>query len=251
LPRARPAATADRPDGLAVEPLAGEADGQTLARQVYRTLEGRILAGDWLPGTRVSLRSLAGSLDTSMQPVREAVGRLVAASALELRPGRAISVPEMTRSLADEIWSMRLLLEGEAAARFAARRQSEETRAEAARALFGHTRALRQLRYGVDLAPTMRALMAWIGDLAEGSGSPILTDAILRLRLRVAPFFAEALSVALPHDDEFLQFTVHIQDELVLAIAAGDAEAARHLRCADMRSFQRYLYSRKGWSLAP
>ncbi len=217
----------------------------TLAHQVYRALEARILDGDWLPDTRVSLRSLATSLDTSMQPVREAVGRLVAASALEMRPGRAIRVPPMTRELADEIWSMRLLLEGEAAARFAARRRPEE-----ARALFEHTRALRRLRYGLDLKPTMQALMAWIGDLAQGCGSPILIEEILRLRLRFAPFFAEALSVEVPHDEEFLQFTVHIQDELVLALEAGDAAAARHLRCADMRSFQRYLYSRKGWSLA-
>jgi GntR family transcriptional regulator, colanic acid and biofilm gene transcriptional regulator len=218
----------------------------TLARQVYRQLEARILDGEWLPGTRVSLRSLATSLDTSMQPVREAVGRLVAASALEMRPGRSIRVPPITRELADEIWSMRLLLEGEAAARFAARHRPAE-----ARALFGHTRALRALDYGLDLQPTMQTLMAWVGDLASGSGSPILVDAILRLRLRFAPFFAETLSVDLPHDAEFMQFTVHIQDELVLAIEAGDAAAARHLRCADMRSFQRYLYSRKGWNLAP
>lgn len=221
-------------------------DSPTLAHQVYRELEARILDGEWLPDTRVSLRSLATSLDTSMQPVREAVGRLVAASALEMRPGRAIRVPPMTRELADEIWSMRLLLEGEAAARFAARSRPDETRP-----LFGHTAALRALNYGVDLVPTMRLLMVWNADLARGSGSPILIDAIARLRLRYAPFLAEALSVDLPHDAEFLQFTLHIQDELVLAIEAGDAAAARHLRCADMRSFQRYLYSRKGWNLAP
>lgn len=229
-------------------PLRLEPEGQspTLAHQVYRELEGHILDGEWLPGTRVSLRGLATSLATSMQPVREAVGRLVAASALEMRPGRAIRVPPMTPALADEIWSMRLLLEGEAAARFAARSRPEETRP-----LFGHTQALRALNYGVDLQPTVRVLMAWNADLARGSASPILIDMIARLRLRFAPFLAEALSVDLPHDAEFLQFTLHIQDELVLAIEAGDAAAARHLRCADMRSFQRYLYSRKGWSLAP
>jgi GntR family colanic acid and biofilm gene transcriptional regulator len=247
LPRSVPSVLELPPDERVFELDPDHAGGSpTLAHQVYRQLEARILDGDWLPGTRVSLRGLATSLDTSMQPVREAVGRLVAASALEMRPGRAIRVPPMTRALADEIWSMRLLLEGEAAARFAARHRPEE-----ARALFTHTRVLRRLRYGLDLTPTMQALMAWIGDLAQGCGSPILIEAILRLRLRFAPFFAEALSVEMPHDEEFLQFTVHIQDELVLALEAGDAAAARHLRCADMRSFQRYLYSRKGWSLAP
>ena len=214
----------------------------TLARQVYQELESRILDGQWLPNTKVSLRTLAISLNTSMQPIREAVGRLVAASALEMTPGRAIRLPPLDRGLADEIWSMRMLLEGEAAARFAARQRPEE-----ARRLFEHTRTLRSFRYGIDLQPTMRAIMAWNKDLAEGSASPILIETVSRLRLRYAPFVADALSLDVPFEEEFLHFTLHIQDELVLAIESGDAAAARHLRCADLRSFQRYLYSRKGW----
>jgi DNA-binding GntR family transcriptional regulator len=221
---------------------AGTDETPTLARQVYQELESRILDGQWLPNTKVSLRTLAISLNTSMQPVREAVGRLVAASALEITPGRAIRVPPLDRGVADEIWSMRLLLEGEAAARFAARQRAEE-----AHRLFDYTRSLRSFRYGIDLQPTMRVIMAWNRDLVEGSASPILIEMVSRLRLRYAPFLADALSLDLPFDEEFLQFTLHIQDELVLAIESGDAAAARHLRCADLRSFQRYLYSRKGW----
>src|SRR3978361_330171 len=49
----------------------------TLAHQVYQQLEVRILNGEWLPNTKVSLRKLALSLETSMQPVRDAVGKLV------------------------------------------------------------------------------------------------------------------------------------------------------------------------------
>jgi GntR family colanic acid and biofilm gene transcriptional regulator len=49
-------------------------------------------------------------------------------------------------------------------------------------------------------------------------------------------------------DEEFLTFILHIQDELLLAIKTGDVAAARYLRCADLRSFQRYLYERIGWS---
>jgi GntR family colanic acid and biofilm gene transcriptional regulator len=219
-----------------VDRRTGPDEFPTLARQVYQELESRILDGQWLPNTKVSLRTLAISLNTSMQPVREAVGRLVAASALEITPGRAIRVPPLDRGVADEIWSMRLLLEGEAAARFAARQRAEE-----ARRLFDYTRSLRSFRYGIDLQPTMRVIMAWNRDLVEGSASPILIEMVSRLRLRYAPFLADAF------DEEFLQFTLHIQDELVLAIESGDAAAARHLRCADLRSFQRYLYSRKGW----
>lgn len=220
-----------------------EIDTTTLAQQVYADLESRMLGGELLPGDRVSLRGLAASLGTSMQPVREAVGRLVAVHAFEVTPNRSIRVPPMDRAKADDIWAMRLLLEGEAAARFAERHQADE-----ARSLFIYSQTMRAIRYGIDLEPTMRALMSWNQGLAAGSGSPLLIENIARLRLRYAPWLAMALSVPRDFDEPFMQFTLHIQDELVLALEAGDAAAARHLRCADLRSFQRYLYARLDWN---
>ena len=218
-----------------------EGDDITLGQQVYQDLEARLLAGELLPGTKVTLRKLAIELATSMQPVREAVARLVAASALEMTANRSIRVPLLDRALADEIWSMRLLMEGEAAARFAARQVPEE-----AQRLFAPTRRMRTT-LGTHTIPTMKAMMVWNRGLAQGSASPLLIEMIRGLHLRYAPFLAYVLGVDRPHDQEFLQFTLHIQDELVLAIEAGDAAAARHLRCADLRSFQRYLYSRIDW----
>lgn len=214
----------------------------TLGQQIYGQLERKILHGEWLPNTKVSLRTLALSLNTSMQPVREALGRLVAASALEMTPGRAFRVPSLDRQVVDEIWSLRLLLEGETAACCARRAKEIDTRQ-----IGLHSRAVRNFLYGRDLQATMSAVMAWNTDLIMGSGSPILIDIVMRLCLRYAPFMAYALSTTAPHDEKFLQFTLHIQDELVMAIEAGDAPGARHLRCADIRSFQRYLYDRIGW----
>jgi GntR family transcriptional regulator, colanic acid and biofilm gene transcriptional regulator len=221
-----------------LERLVRAGERGTLAQQAYRELESRIRTGQWLPNTKVSLRTLAQSLKTSMQPVRDAVGRLVAASALEMVPGRSIRVPVLTRKQADEIWSMRLLLEGEAAAR----KPGAEVRL-----LFEHTRTLRSLRYGIDVEATMRSLMDWNDDLRRGLDAPILLDMISRIYLLSAPFIAQAFTMPVPHGENFVQFTIQIQDELILAIEQGDAEAARHLRCADLRSFQRYIYSRHGW----
>ena len=45
----------------------------TLGQQIYQQLESKLLLGEWLPNTKVTLRTLALSLNTSMQPVREAV----------------------------------------------------------------------------------------------------------------------------------------------------------------------------------
>lgn len=226
-----------------VEPAGRIAETSTMAHQIYSDMEANILDGSWPPETKMSLRKLAKSLNTSMQPVREAVGRLVSASALEITRSRSIRVPRLSREQADEIWGLRLLLEGEAAARFAARNRPDE-----ARRLYRHTLALREHFRDRDVRASMRRIMEWNCDLTDGSGSPILVEMVMRLRLRYAPFIAETLAMNVPDDKEFLQFTLHIQDELVLAIEEGDSAAARHLRCADLRSFQRYLYSRRGWT---
>jgi DNA-binding GntR family transcriptional regulator len=226
-----------------VEPAGRIAETSTMARQIYSDMEANILDGSWPPETKMSLRKLAKSLNTSMQPVREAVGRLVSASALEITRSRSIRVPRLSREQADEIWGLRLLLEGEAAARFAARNRPDE-----ARRLYRHTLALREHFRDRDVRASMRRIMEWNCDLTDGSGSPILVEMVMRLRLRYAPFIAETLAMNVPDDKEFLQFTLHIQDELVLAIEEGDSAAARHLRCSDLRSFQRYLYSRRGWT---
>ena len=93
-------------------------DNKTLGQQVYRYLHDRIMSGLLLPGAKLTLRGLAEETGTSVQPVREAVSRLAAEAALELTPNRSIRVPLLERDQIDELWSMRVLLEGEAAARF-------------------------------------------------------------------------------------------------------------------------------------
>ena len=98
----------------------------TLGQQVYRRLYDRLMSGALLPGAKLTLRGLAEELGTSMQPIREAVSRLAAEGALELAPNRLIRVPCFSRAQTDELWSMRVLLEGYAAALFATRAESDE-----------------------------------------------------------------------------------------------------------------------------
>ncbi|WGF89550.1 GntR family transcriptional regulator [Marinivivus vitaminiproducens] len=220
----------------------GSQDSATLGRQVHQAIEERLLTGRLLPGTKVSLRGLAQDLGTSMQPVREAVSRLVAASALEFTSSRVIRVTTLDWRQASDLWAMRLLLEGEACAQFAERRVRDE-----AERLFANTERMRALDFGADLHHTMSAILDWNLDLARGASSPLLVDTIMTLRVRFAPTIALALSRPEPFDPVFRDFTLHIQDELIMAIVAGDAASARHLRCADLRSFQRYLFERLNW----
>lgn len=78
-------------------PLRRSADAppETLGHRAYERLCDMITAGALTPGATLSLREVAGALDISMTPVREAVSRLAAAGALVIKPGRAAAVPQM------------------------------------------------------------------------------------------------------------------------------------------------------------
>lgn len=138
---------------------------------------------------------------------------------------------------------MRLLLEGEAAARFA-------TAASAADAFrLDHLNRQLAAAYGADDADAViRAVQAWGLTLAAGAHSPLFEATIVNLRLRAAPHITQALRTSAPEDRAFIAFTVHVQDELVLAVRGREAERARVLRQADLITFQRYLYRRLGWT---
>lgn len=101
---AAPAASrvARRPARLASPPM---------SQKVYGTLRRMLMAGGFRPGESVSLRTLAGRLDTSAMPVREAVNRLIAEQALQMLPNRQVIVPRMTRARFAELARLRVALE--------------------------------------------------------------------------------------------------------------------------------------------
>ena len=74
------------------------------------------MAGAFEPGSELTLRSVAGALGTSFMPVRDAMRRLVAERALEMRPSRTIAIPVLSGDEFLELRRIRLLLEGEAVA---------------------------------------------------------------------------------------------------------------------------------------
>ncbi len=85
--------------------------------QIYRLLRERILFGGFDPGRPVTLRGLAGELDVSPMPVREAVRRLMAERAIEMHGNRRVSVPAMSRDKFEQIVFARSRIEPELAAR--------------------------------------------------------------------------------------------------------------------------------------
>lgn len=102
-------------------------DDTSLRSQVYDWLRDALTAGRFTPGQKLSFRFIAGSLGVSLTPVREAIRRLVAEGALEMRPSRSVRVPLMTRDRILELRDIRLAVEGLAAEKAAALATREQT----------------------------------------------------------------------------------------------------------------------------
>ncbi|MDR3464839.1 MAG: GntR family transcriptional regulator [Xanthobacteraceae bacterium] len=97
------------------------AERETLNDRVYRELKTSIMEGRFKPGAVLTLRTVSDALGTSMMPVRDAMRRLVSERALEVRPSRKIALPVLNAEQFLELRRIRMLLEGEAAARAAER----------------------------------------------------------------------------------------------------------------------------------
>ncbi len=85
----------------------------------YVQIKRRIVQGELPPGAPLSEAKLAVLLRTSRTPVREALSRLIEERYVERVPGRGYSVAPITIDLVQNIFVVRRLLEGWAAARAA------------------------------------------------------------------------------------------------------------------------------------
>ena len=87
----------------------------------YDTLRQGILDGTYAQGTRLGETDLADSLGVSRTPVREALRRLGSEGLLATLPNKGARVRTWTAGELGDIFDLRALLEGHAAARAAAR----------------------------------------------------------------------------------------------------------------------------------
>lgn len=85
--------------------------GDVLHEAVYSAIRESLMDGRFAPGRSFTLRGLAEVFGTSLMPVRDALKRLVAEHALEMRPNRSVVLPHMSRPRFQEILQIRLSLE--------------------------------------------------------------------------------------------------------------------------------------------
>ena len=79
-----------------------------------------LMNGYFQPGQPGTVKSISSLLGTSVMPAREAMNRLIAEGALELRANRSVIVPVLSRQEFNELVELRVNAESRAAAQAAA-----------------------------------------------------------------------------------------------------------------------------------
>jgi DNA-binding GntR family transcriptional regulator len=202
-----------------------------LQEQLYQRIREGLLAGRFQPGERLKIRDLAAQWGSSPMPVRAALQRLVAEGALEGEPQRSVRVPAMTRERYQNIFQVRLGLEG-LAVELATPRLTPADLA-----------VLRDCVARMDLAIEQRQVQAYLDansqfhlHLYSACGNPVLLRSIESLWLQIGPFFNRLFTGA----DLSLRLN-DFHEEAFAAIEAGDAKAARQFMEQDLLYFARFL----------
>lgn len=190
--------------------LAGASNHRTLAERAFAALHEAIVTGVFAPGDRLPIEDLAGPLQMSPMPVREALRRLHAAGLVENIPHRGARVTEMSVDDLREVYEARLELEP-LAVRHAAARFTDEHAAKAAAALERHVRAYRR----GDVNDTFTAHTAFHFALYRAGGSRWLLRLITplwessqRYRLALPPRYRRALEERRSEHERILQACV-------------------------------------------
>jgi GntR family colanic acid and biofilm gene transcriptional regulator len=226
-----------------IDPLIARAvHPRTLAEQAYAQLKNALIVGGFAPGQRLPLRSLCTQLGTSITPIREALLRLTAASALEGYAHRAIRVPVLTRADLDELKYLRLELEC-LALRHA---KPGQRRAKEMRRFHFLLRSTLDSPDDVEFATAVRNLRTSI--LCFGHYS-ILSTMIDRVWCRFGPTFTQSLA-----DLAVRRQLVADHADIVVAIGRGDPAAAEQALEREIHTsfdLAQANFSAEGWSAPP
>src|SRR5437763_16134105 len=92
---------------------------ESVSQQAYNLLRNSLMRSRLKPGHKLVARQVADELGISVTPVRESLLRLVSEHALTLDDRGTVVVPILTLERCIEIRDLRMLIEGEGAARAA------------------------------------------------------------------------------------------------------------------------------------
>jgi len=231
--RTRPSAPNRRdgarsPDRSAAPPLS-HAPRELLADRAYEELRDRIVTLQIAPGAPIDEDLIGQELEMGRTPVREAIKRLALENLVTVFPRRGTFASEINITDLAHISDVRGVLEGHAAHR-AAQRITDAQRAR----LDGLLVELGSSR-GSDNVEALMALDAQVHRfIYRCAANPYMEETLGRyfnLSMRIWHLVIDRVPDMFAH--------VHEHDELLRAIAAGDAERARAILVDHIAAFER------------
>jgi DNA-binding GntR family transcriptional regulator len=187
--------------------------------RVYTRLRADILGGVHQPGARIGEAELAEATGSSRTPVREALRRLEAEGLVEILPHRGARVPGWTPDDLEEIYDLRMLLEGATARRAATRIEPKDTDRMAELCDLIERAAEPGDGQDLDRVAELNAGLHGIVRAAAASGRLVtMLNSVTQLPLVMRTFYQYS------PDDLDRSFAHH--RELVAALRAGDGTGA-------------------------
>jgi len=209
-----------------------ETEGRAVVHDlVYQEIRHSIMIGTFAPGEKVSLRSLAQQVGTSLTPVRGAVNRLIAEGAFEVLPNRWIMIPTMSKEKFEEIVRWRIQLEMDATRR-ACRNVTKDLLNKVERI----NRTIHKIaEQGRDRDKLLTENYEFHFSLYRGGNSAILMPMIESLWLQCGPF--TYYSMLSPWD----LWDGRHHDAIIAALRSGDEDMAAKAVKSDITSTARFL----------
>ncbi|MBB5850407.1 GntR family transcriptional regulator [Amycolatopsis umgeniensis] len=188
-----------------------------LRQVVYDALAELIINRTLEPGQHLVEADLAEYLGVSRQPVREALQRLQSEGWVDLRPAQGAFVHMPTDEEADQLLSVRTVLEAHSA-RLAADRAGDED----VERLWELQKTGLEALAADDTEGLVAANAALHAFITELSGNTVLAEMIGMVDRRVRWYYTP---IARPRSHD----AWHEHEELIKAIAAGDTTAAERI----------------------
>jgi DNA-binding GntR family transcriptional regulator len=204
---------------------------ETLTEQAYQRLKKSLISGAFVPGQKITTRTIAAALGVSPTPAREAIGRLVAERALDFGSNRSVFVPKLDKSQVAEIYEIRIALEG-----MAAEMATSSIGEAGIERLTECQLALVAARERQDFKTVLDRNEEFHFMIYRASGRPMLVQMIEGLWLRMGP----VLNLLYP---EFTldRHTVKHHEEAIKALRAGDPKRLRNAIASDLKEGAGYL----------
>lgn len=205
------------------------------AQMVYDYIIEQLLSGRYKPGDWIDVSELAATLGVSRTPVMEAVKRLEQEGFIEILPRVGCRIAKPSVREMQEVFMVRLVLEGHAAAEAALRASPDHLQVLDELVRAGHEAVENQ-----DAGRFAAVNLAFHQTLAAASGIERLAT-ILRQFWLASRYYL----VSVPYFEEHMERSAREHGLIVEAIALGWPEVAREATLAHLRRcitvFRSYL----------